>query len=181
MSLPCIGIMDRLEAMLVFAAVVDTGSLSAAGRRLEIPLATVSRKPSDLEAHLKTRLLTRSTRQLALTDAGRAYLAASRQILGRVDEAERPASGAYATANARATSSSRRRSSSAACTWCPLPRPASNSTPTWIRASCLVTATSTCSKNMWMWDCALANSRTAVSLPPRWAAFAGWSAPARLS
>lgn len=90
--------MDRLEAMSVFAAIVDTGSLSAAGRRLEIPLATVSRKLSDLEAHLKTRLLMRSTRQLALTDAGRAYLAASRQILEQVDEAERAASGAYANA-----------------------------------------------------------------------------------
>lgn len=90
--------MDRLDAMSVFAAIVDAGSLSAAGRRLDTPLATVSRKLSDLEAHLKTRLLTRSTRQLVLTDAGRAYLAASRQILEQVDEAERTASGAYANA-----------------------------------------------------------------------------------
>lgn len=88
--------MDRLEAMSVFAAVVDGGSLSAAGRRLNVPLATVSRKLADLEAHLKTRLITRSTRRLALTDAGRDYLDACRQILERVDEAERIASGAYA-------------------------------------------------------------------------------------
>ena len=88
--------MDRLEAMSVFAAIVDEGSLSAAGRRLNVPLATVSRKLADLEAHLKTRLITRSTRKLVLTDAGRDYLDACRQILEQVDEAERAASGAYA-------------------------------------------------------------------------------------
>ena len=88
--------MDRLDAMSVFAAIVDGGSLSAAGRRLNVPLATVSRKLADLEAHLKTRLITRSTRKLVLTDAGRDYLAACRQILEQVDEAERAASGAYA-------------------------------------------------------------------------------------
>jgi DNA-binding transcriptional LysR family regulator len=88
--------MDRFDAMSVFAAVVDRGSLSAAGRRLNVPLATVSRKLADLEAHLGTRLITRSTRKLVLTDAGRAYLDACRQILEQVDEAERAASGAYA-------------------------------------------------------------------------------------
>ena len=88
--------MDRLEAMAVFAAIIDGGSLSAAGRRLNVPLATVSRKLADLEAHLKTRLITRSTRKLMLTDAGRDYLDACRQILEQVDEAESAASGAYA-------------------------------------------------------------------------------------
>ncbi len=88
--------MDRLEAMTVFAAIVDGGSLSAAGRQLGVPLATVSRKLADLEAHLKTRLITRSTRKLVLTDAGRDYLAACRHILEQVDEAERAAGGAYA-------------------------------------------------------------------------------------
>ncbi|MBL8301405.1 MAG: LysR family transcriptional regulator [Ideonella sp.] len=89
--------MDRLDAMSVFAAIVDGGSLSAAGRRLNVPLATVSRKLADLETHLKTRLITRSTRQLVLTQAGRDYLEACRQILEQVDEAERAASGAYAS------------------------------------------------------------------------------------
>ncbi len=88
--------MDRLDAMSVFVAIVDGGSLSAAGRRLGVPLATVSRKLADLEAHLKTRLITRSTRRLELTDAGRDYLHACRQILEQVDEAERAAAGAYA-------------------------------------------------------------------------------------
>lgn len=93
--------MDRLEAMSVFAAIVDGGSLSAAGRRLNVPLATVSRKLADLEAHLKTRLITRSTRRLELTDAGRDYLHACRQILEQVDEAERAAAGAYTTVKGR--------------------------------------------------------------------------------
>ena len=88
--------MDRLDAMTVFAAIADGGSLSAAGRQLGIPLATVSRKLADLEAHLTTRLITRSTRKLVLTDAGRDYLAACRAILEQVDEAERAAAGAYA-------------------------------------------------------------------------------------
>lgn len=88
--------MDRLDAMAVFIAAVDEGSLSAAGRRLQMPLATASRKLAELEAHLGTRLVTRSTRQLALTEAGRDYLVAAREILERVEEAERGAAGVQA-------------------------------------------------------------------------------------
>lgn len=87
--------MDRLQAMAVFVAIVDTGSLSAAGRRLGVPLPTVSRKLADLESHLRTSLLVRSTRKLALTDAGAAFLASARRILDQVDEAERSAAGEY--------------------------------------------------------------------------------------
>ncbi|UVK41926.1 LysR family transcriptional regulator [Mesorhizobium sp. AR07] len=87
--------MDRLEAMSLFVAAVEAGSLSAAARRFGIPLATVSRKVSDLERHLNTRLLNRSTRRLTPTDAGRAYLAACRRILDDVGEAERTAAGEY--------------------------------------------------------------------------------------
>ncbi len=87
--------MDRLDAMSVFLAAVETGSLSAAGRRLGMPLATVSRKLSDLEAHMRTRLLHRSTRKLTLTDAGQGYLTACKRILDDVDEAERVAAGEY--------------------------------------------------------------------------------------
>ena len=90
--------MNRLDAMTVFASVIDAGSLSGAGRKLGMPLATVSRKLSELESHLKTRLILRSTRRLTLTDAGRDYLAACHDILERIDEAERVASGAYASA-----------------------------------------------------------------------------------
>jgi DNA-binding transcriptional LysR family regulator len=87
--------MDRLEAMSLLVAATEAGSLSAAGRRLNIPLATVSRKVSDLEEHLKARLLNRSTRQITLTDAGRSYVAACKRILEEVAEAERAASGEY--------------------------------------------------------------------------------------
>ncbi|MGY4305605.1 DNA-binding transcriptional LysR family regulator [Bradyrhizobium sp. USDA 4369] len=89
--------MDRIDAMATLVAAVDAGSLSAASRRLGMPLATVSRKISDLEAHLRTRLLNRTSRRLTLTDAGRAYVAASRRILEEIAEAERSASGEYAT------------------------------------------------------------------------------------
>jgi DNA-binding transcriptional LysR family regulator len=87
--------MDRLDAMATFLAAVETGSLSGASRRLGMPLATVSRKVSDLEAHLRTRLVNRTSRRLTLTDAGRSYIAACRQILEQVDEAERAAAGEY--------------------------------------------------------------------------------------
>ncbi|HMB55870.1 MAG TPA: LysR family transcriptional regulator [Arenimonas sp.] len=87
--------MDRLEAMTVFLSAVEGGSLSAAGRKLGMPLATISRKLSDLEAHLKARLLNRSTRRLTLTDAGRDYLAACKRILEDVTDAERAAAGEF--------------------------------------------------------------------------------------
>src|ERR1700759_5439706 len=88
--------MNRLESMSILVAVVDSGSLSAASRRLDMPLATVSRKVGELEARLKTRLLNRTTRQLSLTEAGAAYVASSRRILEEVGEAERAATGEYA-------------------------------------------------------------------------------------
>ncbi len=87
--------MDRLDAMTVFLCVVEAGSLSAAGRKLGMPLATVSRKLSELEAHLNARLLNRSTRKLDLTDAGRGYVEACKRILGDVEAAERAAAGEY--------------------------------------------------------------------------------------
>jgi DNA-binding transcriptional LysR family regulator len=87
--------MDRLEAMSLLVAIAELGSFSAAGRALHIPLATVSRKISDLEAHLGARLLIRTTRKLSLTDAGAAYVASARRILSEVDEAEREAVGEF--------------------------------------------------------------------------------------
>jgi DNA-binding transcriptional LysR family regulator len=87
--------MDRLEAMSIFLAVVEAGSLSAAARRQKTPLATVSRKVSELEQHLQTKLFDRSSRKLLLTDAGSSYVAACKRILADVTEAERAASGEY--------------------------------------------------------------------------------------
>ncbi len=87
--------MDRLDAMTTLIAAVDGGSLSAASRVLGMPLPTVSRKVSELEAHLRTQLVVRTSRRLALTEAGRAYIEASRRILDDIDDAERAASGEY--------------------------------------------------------------------------------------
>ncbi len=87
--------MDRLESMAMMVAAVEAGSLSAAGRKLGIPLATVSRKVSELERHLQTRIFTRSTRSIALTEAGAAYVAMCRRVLQEIKEAEQAASGEY--------------------------------------------------------------------------------------
>jgi len=87
--------MDRFEAMSLLMEAIDAGSLSAAGRKNGVPLATVSRKISELEAHLNTRLLLRGNRRLELTDSGRVYIEACRRILEDVREAERAAAGEY--------------------------------------------------------------------------------------
>lgn len=89
--------MDRLESMSVVLAVAEAGSLSAAARRQKMPLATVSRKVSELEEHLRTKLFHRSSRVLIPTDAGRSYIAAAKRILADLAEAERVASGEYTT------------------------------------------------------------------------------------
>ena len=87
--------MDRLETMTILLRVVDRGSFSAASRDLGVPLATVSRKVNELEAHLGTKLLVRTTRKVALTDAGSAYVASTRRILDEIDETERIAAGEF--------------------------------------------------------------------------------------
>jgi DNA-binding transcriptional LysR family regulator len=87
--------MDRLESMTTLLVAVEAGSLSAASRKLGMPLATVSRKVSELEAHLRTQLVNRTSRRLTLTDAGRTYIAACKRILEDIGEAERAATGEY--------------------------------------------------------------------------------------
>jgi DNA-binding transcriptional LysR family regulator len=87
--------MDRLSAMTTLLAAVEGGSLSAASRKLGMPLPTVSRKISELEAHLRTRLVHRTSRRLSLTDAGQAYVVACKRILEDIGEAERAAAGEY--------------------------------------------------------------------------------------
>jgi DNA-binding transcriptional LysR family regulator len=89
--------MDRLEGMAILLAAVDAGSLSAASRQLNLPLATVSRRVSELEEHLKIRLLLRGGRKLTLTDSGRGYVASCRRIMEDIVEAERSAAGEYLT------------------------------------------------------------------------------------
>ncbi len=87
--------MDRLEAMDMLVQSVELGSFSAVSRRLSVPVSTVSRRISDLEAKIGTKLLLRTTRRLALTDAGECYVEASKRILEQVEEAEREAAGEF--------------------------------------------------------------------------------------
>jgi DNA-binding transcriptional LysR family regulator len=87
--------MDRFEAMRTLVAAVDGGSLSAASRALNTPLPTVSRRVSDLEAHLGAQLLVRTSRKLILTEAGEAFVAVARRLLDDLGDAERAASGEY--------------------------------------------------------------------------------------
>ena len=87
--------MDRLEAMSVIIAVTETGSISAASRRLKSPVTTVSRKVAELESRLKARLFQRTSRRMTLTDAGRFYIDACKRIIEQVDDAEREVSGEY--------------------------------------------------------------------------------------
>ena len=87
--------MDRFEAMSLLLAVVDHGSFSAASRATRMPVATLSRKVSDLESLLGARLLNRTTRKLSLTDAGLAYAANARRILEHLEETEREAAGEF--------------------------------------------------------------------------------------
>lgn len=87
--------MDRLEAMTTLLAVVDAGSFSAASRKLRVPVTTVSRRVSELETHLRTQLLQRTTRKLSLTDAGASYVDTCRRVMEQIEEAERVAAGEY--------------------------------------------------------------------------------------
>ncbi len=88
--------MDRFEAMAVFRAVAELGSFAAAARKLGLSPAAVTRAIAGLEARLGARLLTRTTRRVALTAAGRDYLDDCRRILMALDEAEAAAAGSHA-------------------------------------------------------------------------------------
>jgi DNA-binding transcriptional LysR family regulator len=80
--------MDRLDAMAVFVAVADLGGFAPAARRLGLSPSAVTRLVAALESRLGARLLQRTTRSVALTDAGSRYLVRARQILADVAEAE---------------------------------------------------------------------------------------------
>lgn len=80
--------MDRLLSMRVYRRVVDEGGFAAAARSLDLSPAVVTRLVADLEAHLGTRLLHRTTRRLSVTDAGAAYLERVRLILADIDDAD---------------------------------------------------------------------------------------------
>jgi DNA-binding transcriptional LysR family regulator len=84
--------MDRLQSMRVFAKVVEQGSFARAAQVLDISNAVATRHIADLEEHLGTRLLHRTTRKLSLTETGHVYLERVLQILQEVEDAEAIAS-----------------------------------------------------------------------------------------
>ena len=86
--------MDRLAAMETFVYVVETGSFSAAARRLNIGQPAVSKAIAHLEARLAVRLLLRSTRGLTPTEAGLAFFERSKRAIEEADEADNAARGA---------------------------------------------------------------------------------------
>lgn len=88
--------MDILFNMRAFVSVAETGSFTAAAQRLDLTTAYVSRAVAKLEAHLQTRLLHRTTRRIALTEAGQRYLMRAQQILAYIEEAEAEAGDAHA-------------------------------------------------------------------------------------
>jgi DNA-binding transcriptional LysR family regulator len=82
---------DRLEAMSVFVAVAELRGFAPAARRLRLSPSAVTRLVAGLEERLGARLLQRTTRSVALTDAGTRYLERARRILADVAEAEQAA------------------------------------------------------------------------------------------
>ena len=79
--------MDRLQSMRVFQQVGDDSSFVAAARKLDMSGAVATRLVGDLESNLGVQLLQRTTRRMALTDAGETFLTWVRHILNDIDEA----------------------------------------------------------------------------------------------
>jgi DNA-binding transcriptional LysR family regulator len=84
---------DRLRELTAFVRAVETGSFSRVARELGVSQPSISRMVASLEARLDVKLLLRTTRRVAPTDAGRVFLERARQILGDLDDAENAARG----------------------------------------------------------------------------------------
>ena len=89
--------MDQLRALKVFARVVDEGGFAAAARALDMAPPVVTRIVAELEAHLGSRLLNRTTRSLALTETGQTYLALTRRAVADIEAADALAGDAAST------------------------------------------------------------------------------------
>lgn len=85
--------MDRIDAMKVFVAALDEGSLAGASRKTGRSAAAVSRAIAFLEDHVGVPLLHRTTRSIKLSEAGERYAAACRKVLMELEEADRTAAG----------------------------------------------------------------------------------------
>ncbi len=93
--------MDRFDAMTAFVAVADLSGFAPAARRLGLSPSAVTRLIAALEEQLATRLLQRTTRSVALTDAGARYLERARRILADIEEAERSAQAEHTAPTGR--------------------------------------------------------------------------------
>lgn len=98
--------MDRIDAMKVFIAAIDEGSLAGAARQLKRSPTAVSRALSFLEAHVGMELLHRTTRTLKLSEAGQRYAAACRRVLVDLEEADMLVGGERAAPRGMLTISS---------------------------------------------------------------------------
>ena len=78
--------MDQLAAMRAFLRIVETGSFTQASSSLDIPKATVTKLIQQLEAHLRTTLLSRTTRRMIVTADGAAYYERAARLLSELDE-----------------------------------------------------------------------------------------------
>jgi DNA-binding transcriptional LysR family regulator len=88
--------MDRLQAMTVFLAVVDTGGFASAARKLQVSPSVISRIVGELEDDLGVRLVTRTTRMVRVTAAGDEYAERCRRILADIEDAAHAAAGMHA-------------------------------------------------------------------------------------
>ncbi|WP_170765690.1 LysR family transcriptional regulator [Ruegeria lacuscaerulensis] len=80
--------MDTIDTMRAFLAVAHEGSFTSAGKRLGLSTRLVSKYVAQLESRLSTQLFNRTTRSVALTDVGLAYLERCRPIVEQIDELE---------------------------------------------------------------------------------------------
>ncbi|KRV78263.1 MULTISPECIES: LysR family transcriptional regulator [Pseudomonas] len=93
--------MDLLQGMQAFVRVVESGSFSQAARALDMSPSKVSRLIAGLEEQLRARLLQRTTRSVAVTEAGRRYFKRCKGILGEIDDAAAEAAGSLSRASGR--------------------------------------------------------------------------------
>jgi DNA-binding transcriptional LysR family regulator len=95
--------MDRWQAMRIFVQVAERKGFAGAARHLNMSPPAVTRAVASLEDLIGTRLLTRTTRSVKLTEAGASYLEDCRRILADIAEAEAAAAGSHATATGTLT------------------------------------------------------------------------------
>lgn len=86
--------MDRIQSLKVFIAVAEATSFAAGARSIGLSAASVTRGINELETHLGTRLFTRTTRQVRLTEVGAVYLEDARSVIAQLQAADDLASGA---------------------------------------------------------------------------------------